>query len=302
VTVRDYAGNSASQSYTYTVIGQANQPPVADPQTVSTLENTPVDILLTGSDPNHDPLSFSLVSTPTHGTLSGITPNLVYTPMVDYYGPDSFSFSVNDCSVSSEPALVGIDVAPPVNDAPSANPQSLSTFEDTPLDIVLTGSDPNGDPLTYSVVTSPTHGTLSGLAPNLTYTPAANFNGADSFSFVVNDGLVNSEPANVNIDVTAVNDAPIANPQFVTTWQSMPVAITLSGADIDGDDLTYFVYAFPGHGTLSGIAPYLIYTPDLGYSGMDIFSFVVNDGKLDSTPASVGMRINNRVFMPVVSR
>jgi hypothetical protein len=79
VTVRDYAGNSASQSYTYNVIGQANLPPVADPQTVSTLENTPVDILLTGSDPNHDPLSFSLVSTPTHGTLSGITPNLVYT-------------------------------------------------------------------------------------------------------------------------------------------------------------------------------------------------------------------------------
>jgi len=189
-----------------------------------------------------------------------------------------------------------------INQVPIANPQSVSTSEDSSVDILLTGSDPDGDPLTYTVVSSPTHGMLSGTAPNLTYTPEANFNGADSFTFAVNDGLVNSEPADVTIEITPINDAPVADPQSVTTRQSAPVAITLSGSDIDGDDLTYSVYAYPAHGTLSGSGPNLIYTPDNGYSGPDIFSFIVNDGELDSAPATVGIRINHVVFMTVLLR
>ena len=65
-----------------------------------------------------------------------------------------------------------------VNDAPVANAQSVTTNEDTAKAITLSGSDVDGNPLTYSVVTQPAHGALSGTAPNLTYTPAANYNGA----------------------------------------------------------------------------------------------------------------------------
>ena len=95
----------------------------------------------------------------------------------------------------------------------------------------------DGNPLTYSVVTQPGHGSLSGTAPNLTYTPAANYNGADSFTFKVNDGSVDSAPATVSITVTPVNDAPVANAQSVSTAQDTPVAITLTGSDVDGDRL-----------------------------------------------------------------
>jgi Bacterial Ig domain len=299
VTVRDYAGNTASQSYTYTVIGPPNQAPVADPQSVSTPENIPVDILLTGSDPDNDPLSFSIVSTPTHGTLGGIAPNLVYTPAVDYIGDDSFTFVVSDCLESSEPAMVDIEVGI-VNHAPTAEAQSVSTDEDTPLDIVLTGSDPDGDVLTFTVVSTPANGILGGVAPNLTYTPTANYNGQDSFTFVVNDGQVNSDPAVVHIDVTPVNDAPVADPQSVTTRQYMPVAITLSGSDIEGHLLIYSVITPPEHGTLSGTAQYLIYTPAPGYAGVDSFSFVVNDGELDSLAATVSITINYVVYGSVI--
>jgi hypothetical protein len=189
-----------------------------------------------------------------------------------------------------------------INQAPIANPQSVSTSEDSSMDILLTGSDPDDDPITYTVVSTPTHGSLSGTAPNLSYLPENNYNGTDSFTFVVNDGLANSEPAAVNIEITPVNDAPVADSQSVTTWQSAPVAITLSGSDVDGDVLTYSVYAFPAHGTLSGTAPDLVYTPTNGYAGPDIFSFVVNDGELDSAPATVGIRINYLVFMSVLLR
>ena len=75
-----------------------------------------------------------------------------------------------------------------------ADAQNVTTAEDTAQPITLTGTDVDGSPLTYTIVTPPAHGTLSGTAPNLTYTPAANYNGADSFTFKVNDGTVDSAP------------------------------------------------------------------------------------------------------------
>ena len=124
--------------------------------------------------------------------------------------------------------------------------------EDTAKAITLAGSDADGDVLTYRVTTDPSHGALSGTVPNLTYTPAANYNGADSFQFVVNDGKVDSAAATVSITVSPVNDAPVANAQAVTTNEDTSKAITLAGSDADGDVLTYRVTANPSHGALSG--------------------------------------------------
>ncbi len=87
------------------------------------------------------------------------------------------------------------------NTAPTATPQSVSTAEDTPLAITLTGTDPESDPLTFAVVTQPGNGTLSGVAPNLTYTPNANYNGADSFTFTASDATLTSAAATVSITV-----------------------------------------------------------------------------------------------------
>jgi hypothetical protein len=90
------------------------------------------------------------------------------------------------------------------NSAPWAHAQRATTDEGTPRAIVLTGSDIDGNPLTYTITTQPAHGTLSGMAPNVTYTPAADYNGADSFTFKVNDGTVDSLPGTVSIAVTTV--------------------------------------------------------------------------------------------------
>jgi len=178
-----------------------------------------------------------------------------------------------------------------INHPPVAYPQSVTTDEDTAVVITLTGSDEDLDPLTFAVTSGPQHGTLSGTGANRTYTPAANYNDADSFAFVVNDGQVNSSAATVNITVTAVNDAPVANAQSVTTQQDTALAITLTGSDVDGDTLTYSVVTAPSHGTLSGTAPNLTYTPTSGYSGSDSFTFKVNDGALDSAAATVSITV-----------
>lgn len=299
VTVRDYAGNEANQAYTYTVIGPPNQPPIAQPQSVSTLEDSPLDIILIGSDPNHDPLTYTIVSTPTHGALGGIAPNLVYTPTANYNGTDNLVFMVNDCLESSEQAVVDINVTP-VNDAPIADPQSVTTDEDVPLEIVLSGSDPDDDPLSFTIVTSPTQGILSGVAPDLIYSPSPNYNGNDSFFFIVNDGLQSSESAEVEITITPINDPPVAEPQSISTRESIPTAITLSGMDIDGDELTYQVINFPEHGILSGTTPNLTYSPTPGYTGMDSFTFVANDGELDSMEAIISITINYGIYAPLI--
>ncbi len=183
--------------------------PVGDARLV-TPYRAPRCIALTGSDVDGSALTYRVVSNPSHGTLSGTAPNLTYGPATNYNGPDSFTFVANDGTVDSAPAVVSITVTP-VNDPPVATAQSVTTAEDTAAAVTLTGSDVDGNVLTYRVVSSPSHGTLSGTAPNLTYRPAANYSGPDSFTFVANDGTVDSAPAVVSITVTPVNDPPVAD-------------------------------------------------------------------------------------------
>src|SRR5207249_5222064 len=135
-------------------------------------------------------------------------------------------------------------------------------------------------PLAYAIVTGPAHGTLSGAAPNLTYTPALNYNGADSFTFKANDGSLDSNPATVTITVTAVNDAPVATDQAITTDEDTPKPVNLTATDIEGSPLTYAIVTGPAHGTLNGTAPTLTYTPAANYNGPDSFTFKANDGSL----------------------
>jgi hypothetical protein len=270
-----------------------NNPPTANSQSVSTPEDTPASITLTGTDPDGDSLTFAIGTGPTSGTLSGTAPNVTYTPNANFSGADSFTFTVNDGTVDSAAATVSITVTA-ANDAPTADPQSVSTAEDTALPITLTGSDPDGDALTFAIATQPTNGTLSGTAPNVTYTPNADFNGADSFTFTVNDGTVDSAAATVSITVTAANDAPTADAQPVSTDEDVPVDITLTGSDPDGDALTFAIATGPTSGTLSGTLDgdeLVTYTPNAGFTGADSFTFTVNDGTQNSAPATVSITV-----------
>ena len=234
--------------------------------------------------------------------------DLGFIPDSQYVFPDtggqhSVLVTVSDYAGNSDTQAYTYTVIGPPNQAPVANPQNLSTPEDTSRDILLTGSDPDGDTITYTVVSNPAHGMLSGIAPNLVYTPTLNYNGSDSFKFKVNDGIVDSPLATVQINMSPVNDAPAANPQSVITLQSIPLVITLSGADVDGDNLTYTITSPPSYGTLSGTGPNLVYTPQAGYKGTDSFSFIASDGLLDSVPAMVTITIDqHHIFVPVIFR
>jgi autotransporter-associated beta strand protein/VCBS repeat-containing protein len=271
-------------------VGPLNTAPVASAQSVSTPEDAAKSITLTATDVDGNPLTYTIIALPTSGTLSGTAPNLTYTPAANYYGGDSFTFKANDGTLDSNVATVTITVTP-VNDAPVAFAQSVSTAEDSAKAIALTASDVDSGSVTYSIVTPPANGTLSGTAPNLTYTPAANYNGADSFTFKANDGSLDSATASVTITVTSVNDAPVAFGQSVTTAEDAAKAITLSATDVDGGGLAYSIVSQPTNGTLSGTAPNLTYSPTANYNGADSFTFKANDGTIDSAAATVTITV-----------
>ena len=187
------------------------------------------------------------------------------------------------------------------NTAPVATAQSVSTAEDTAKAITLAATDADSNPLTYAIASNPAHGTLSGTAPNVTYTPASNYNGADSFTFKANDGIVDSSSATVSITVMAVNDTPVATAQSVSTAQNTAKAITLTGTDIENSALTYTIVTQPAHGTLSGTAPNVTYTPTTGYTGADSFTFRVNDGTVNSANATVSITVTGGSSIPLIS-
>lgn len=178
-----------------------------------------------------------------------------------------------------------------MNDAPSAAPQVVTTAEETSVNITLSGSDIEGSPLTFAIATPPANGTLSGTAPNITYTPNTNYNGPDSFTFTANDALLSSAPATISINVTGTNDAPAATPQTVSTAEDTALNITLSGNDVDADPLTFNILTPPANGTLAGTAPNITYTPNADYNGPDSFTFLVNDGTVNSATATITITV-----------
>ncbi len=141
------------------------------------------------------------------------------------------------------------------------------------------------------VVARPSHSTLTGIPPHVTYAPAADYFGPDSFIFVAQDGSVSSNTATVSIMVTKGSYAPVAQSQSAMTLENAALPVTLAATQTNNDPLTYTVTTQPLNGTLSGTAPNLIYTPATNYLGPDSFTFIANDGSVSSNSAIVSITV-----------
>ena len=297
-TVSNGTNTSAPATVTLNV---AAGTPTANAQTVAVAHNTAKAITLTGSDPDSPalPLTYAIVASPTHGTLSGLnaaTGAVTYTPTNNFQGKDSFTFTVSNGANTSAPATVTINVAPGV---PTANAQTVAVAHNTAASITLTGSDADSPalPLTFAIVTQPAHGTLSGLNPTtgaVTYTPANNFQGKDSFTFKVSNGINTSTAATVTLNVAP--GTPTANPQTVAVAHNVTTAITLTGTDPDVPalPLTFAIVSPPSHGVVGTVnknTGVVNYEPNHNYAGPDSFTFTVSNGTNTSAPATVTLNV-----------
>ncbi|TQK04776.1 Ig-like domain-containing protein [Herbaspirillum sp. SJZ107] len=294
-TVSD--GHGGSNTYTVEVtVNPANDAPVAAGATIVTAEDTAATgTLPPATDIDRDTVTYAKAADPAHGTVGiGADGRYTYTPAANYFGTDRFTYTVSDGHGGSNTYTVDIDVTP-VNDAPIAADSAITTREDTVKTGTLPGAtDAERDTVTYARAGDPAHGTVRIDADgSYTYTPAANYSGADSFTYTVSDGHGGSNTHTVAVDVTPVNDVPVARDTAIATREDTPVSGNLPVAsDADGDRVAYALAGAPVHGSVVIDADgRYTYTPAADYNGADSFRYSVADGKGGSNTYTVSVTI-----------
>ena len=300
----DDSGNSQETTVTITVNPVNDEPPVPvdDYYAVPVNGELTIDagsgLLANDNDADGDPMTVSVATGPANGTLTlNADGSFTYTPNSDFHGTDTFTYVANDGTADSTEATVTIDV----NTLASAVDDAYSVDEDNQLvvdaasGVLGNDSDADSDSMTVSLVTLPSHGDLTLNADgSFTYTPEADYHGADSFTYVVDDGFGNSLDATVTLTVNSVADAPIAEDDFysVPTNGALNVdasaGVLVNDSDADGDSLTMSLVSGPANGVLSWNADgSFTYTPNADFIGTDTFTYVANDGTTDSVEATV---------------
>jgi len=299
LTVTDTNAASVKQSYTITVDVVANTAPAALNASLAIAEDTELNITLTASDLDKDVLTYEILTRPSNGSLAGTAPDLVYVPNGNFYGFDSFTFKVNDGIFDSNTATVTITVSP-INDSPLANGISIQTDEDTALDVLLSGSDIDGDALTFRVVAPPANGTLTGTGPGLIYTPNVNVNGNDQFTFVANDGQSDSNIAVAAITINSINDAPIITSSAVANGAGNSLyQYQVTALDPDDTVLSYALMTAPAGMSIDGNG-LIAWTPDNSSAGNHAIEIQVQDGQGASAVQSFTLAIEAANSAPVI--
>ena len=306
-------GRSTSNFATVTItITPVNDLPVAVNDTYTTNEDTTLNGSLAGNDtasPDGGNV-WTLVTGTTNGTVTvNTTGTFTYVPNANFNGTDTFTYTLcdidNDCSTAT--ATITITA---VNDAPTAVNDAYVTAEDTPITVPASGilandTDPERDVLTVSLplVTLPSHGALTQNADgSLTYTPALNYTGTDSYTYRAKDsGGLTSNIATVTITITPVNDPPVAVNDAATTPMNTAVTLTVltNDSDPDGDVLAVTSFTTPTSGTVTQSGNQFVYTPATGFFGTATFTYTITDGHAGTSTATVTITIPNGNRPPV---
>ena len=189
---------------------RANSAPTSVPPKVTTAQDTAVTFTIPATDADGDQIFFGYFGDALHGTVSNSGDDqFTYTPDLGFFGTDTFHYNLNDQRSSSYSYAVQITVTPAPVPAHTPSVRAFSVVtRGEPVDVTLLGSDPDGDALSYTIASGPSHGVLSGSGANLTYSPDAFFSfGSDSFTYQASDGVHVSTPALVKISVKSVYDS-----------------------------------------------------------------------------------------------
>ncbi len=271
--------------------------PVAEDDNIQTDEDVSItiDVLANDDDEDSDSLAIDSATVPEEqGTVAIVDGELVFTPAEDFNGEATITYVVTDGELTDE-ATVSVTVNP-VNDAPVANDDSTTTDEDTPvtIDVLLNDTDVDGDTLTIVNASVPAdQGTVEIVDGKLVFTPAEDFNGEATITYVVTDGELTDE-ATVSVTVNPVNDAPVANDDSTTTDEDTPVTIDVlpNDSDVDGDTLTIVNASVPAEqGTVEIVDGKLVFTPAENFNGDATISYTVSDGALEDE-AEVSVTVN----------
>lgn len=295
--IEDATGLTATGEVAVTVLPLSDSPLAAD-DLVTTDEDVEVLVAVLDNDIHPDGIGLALdsVGSATSGSTSVDGDQVLYVPDLDFHGTDSFTYTVVDPLGETDSATVTLTVSS-VADAPSAVTDSVTVAEDgaetiTPLS---NDSDGDGDSFSLASVGGASNGSVTsdlGLGV-VTYVPAADYFGLDSFSYTVEDSTGLSSTGVVNVTVTSVNDAPVGNDQTASVGVGNSVTIGVDGSDVDGDSLVFLVSGPPSLGTASTPTSTGPSSAEFVYSasvaGTDVVGVTVMDpgGGLDTLTVTV---------------
>jgi YD repeat-containing protein len=308
-------GYLGTDSFTYTITdGQSsvtanvsvavvtdNDPPVAVNDAVSTNEDQAKTInpLSNDSDPESQSLSLGSITAPSNGSAVKSGNSVIYTPAANFSGSDSFTYNVSDGALTSS-ATVSITINA-VNDTPVANNDSITTNEDTAKTfnprINDTDVETPSSSLTISAKTNGSKGTVAIVSSGaqLRYTPNANANGSDSFTYTIKDGSNATDTATVSVaispvndNINAINDSRSTNEDTATTFDPRTNDIEPDGQTVT---ITGKTNGSKGTVAITNSGTRLRYTPNSNVNGSDSFTYTVSDGHSTDT-ATVSMTIN----------
>ncbi len=324
----DSSGNVKSKTpvdFIIKFVGNIGTPPTltidpAGPLTVSA--GSPVTFDVTGTDADSNArVTLNAAGMPTGATMSPaigaqlsppVSSTFSWTPTLAQAGPSGNSYVINFTATdeNNNQALKSITINVLPVGAPTAIGQSITVQAGVAQNVVLQATDPNGLNLTFTVTGLPGHGTavLNGLpscsisggvstcTQNVTYTATAGYSGPDVFTFRANNGVSNSNAANVSITVAA-NRAPVANDDSFSTGEDTALTnanVLTNDNDDDGDPLTAALISPPANAVNFTLNPdgSFFYMPNPNFHGSDSFTYKANDGNLDSNTATVTITVN----------
>jgi len=276
-------------------VAAVNDAPVAMADAFAAAEDTalalaPAMVLANDVDVDDDTLSVTAVGNATNGTVALVGGELVFTPAADFSGTGTFEYTASDGTATAT-ATVTVTVGG-ANDAPVAVDDAVTTAEDvaavvTVASLVANDTDAENQTLAITAVANATNGTVALAGTDVTFTPAANFNGAATFEYTVSDGAA-TDTGTVTVTVTPVNDAPVAVDDAVTTAEDTALVfaaadLALNDLDVDGDALAVTAVANPSGGMVALAGGQITFFPAANFSGAASFEYTVSDGTLTDT-------------------
>ncbi|ELA9303454.1 tandem-95 repeat protein [Vibrio parahaemolyticus] len=304
--------NDLFRSNLQTSADSTDKPLATTPVTLDAIEEDGGSIIITTEellsnvdDEDKDTLSVeNLIIDKGNGTLvDNGDGTWTFTPQIDDDTEVSFTFDIIDDEDQVVSGSANLDILP-INDAPNAENDVITTEEDTAvtIDVLVNDSDVEGDVLSIQSASVPSEqGSVDIVDGKLVFTPAENFNGEATITYIVTDGDLTDE-AKVTVTVTPVNDSPVAVDDTVSTQEDTVVTIDVlpNDSDVDGDKLSIQSASVPkAQGKVEIVEGKLVFTPAENFNGDAEITYTVTDGQL-TDEAKVTVTVNPVNDAPII--
>ena len=263
-----------------------------------------IDVLANDTDEDNDALTVSAPVSDNGGTVSVVGNRISYQPAADFHGTETITYTLTDGNGGTDTGTVTVTVDP-VNDVPVSVDDVLTVSEDSSsvlVDVLANDSDVDQDNLTVSSVETTGSGAVSTDGSQISYEPASNFHGTETISYTVDDGNGGTDTATLMVNVSSVNDVPVAVSDVLGVSEdasSVLIDVLANDTDVDNDALTVSAPVSDNGGTVSVVGNQISYQPAADFHGTETITYTLTDGNGGTDTGTVTVTVDPVNDVPV---